>query len=291
MKILLVGNSIIDHIEQTAGYNIKPGGIYYSALGAYSVIKEYDTIYILTGWNEDSIKIFGNVYSKIDMSYSNKINSLPEVILKTSGDNEREEIYINLSTQLSIELIKDWNQFDGILINMITGFDITTEQLQFIRSRFKGKIYFDIHTLSRGIDKNLKREFRPVPDIEKWLANIDILQTNENELSTITTSPDEKGAAKEILNFGPKILIITKGAKGAVVYFKNQERIDFYTVDAEKVEAVNKIGCGDIFGAVFFYTYIKDNDVINSLKTANKAGSLAVSNSDYLINAKAIICD
>ena len=45
-----------------------------------------------------------------------------------------------------------------------------------------------------------------------------------------------------------------------------------YVVDAEKVQAINKIGCGDIFGVVFFYTYIKDNDVIKSLKTANEAG-------------------
>ena len=63
----------------------------------------------------------------------------------------------------------------------------------------------------------------------------------------------------------------------------------YYTVDAEKVEAINKVGCGDIFGAVFFYTYIKDNNVINSLNSSNKAGSLAVS--DFSINPKAIICD
>ena len=48
----------------------------------------------------------------------------------------------------------------------------------------------------------------------------------------------------------------------------------YYVVDTEKVQAVNKTGYGDIFGAVFFYTYIKNNDVIKSLKTANEAGLL-----------------
>jgi len=277
MKILLVGNSIIDHMEENSGYNIKPGGIYYSALGANSIADENDSIFILTGWNEKDLNIFNNVYSKINMDYSNKIESLPEVILKTSGEGEREETYINLSTQLSIEKINDWNQFDGILINMITGFDITIDQLNYIKEQFKGIVYFDLHTLSRGVDKNFKREFRPVPDSSLWLKNIDILQTNENELKTISKSSDETETANEILNSGPKILIITKGNKGAAVYYKNHKRVDYYTIDAEKVEAVNKVGCGDIFGAVFFYTYIKGYNVIKSLKIANKAGALAVS--------------
>jgi sugar/nucleoside kinase (ribokinase family) len=291
MKILLVGNSIIDHIEEADGYKIKPGGVYYSALGALSVIKENDSVYLLTGWNEDSLEIFNRIYSKVNMSLSVKVENIPEVKLKTAGVSEREEIYINLSARLSIDQIKDWNQFDGILINMITGFDITYEQLQIIRRQYKGLIYFDVHTLSRGVDQNLKREFRPVPDVAKWLSNINILQVNENELRTITSAADETEAAKEILKRGPDILIITKGSKGAVVYFNKQGSVDFYSVDAEKVEVVNKIGCGDIFGAVFFYNYIKDKDVINSLKSANKAGAVAVSDSDYFIKSKAINCD
>lgn len=289
MKILLVGNSIIDHVEENDGYKIKPGGIYYSALGTSSVSDENDTVYLLTGWNEQTLSIFNDVYSKINLNYSNRIENLPEVILKTSGEGEREEIYLNLSNQLSIERVMNWNQFEGILINMITGFDINIEQLQFIRRHFEGQIYFDLHTLSRGVDENLKREFRPVPDACKWLFNIDILQTNENEIRTLTTSGNELQAAEEILNLGPKILIITKGSKGAVIYFKNQGLITYYSVDAEKITATNKIGCGDIFGAVFFYTYIKDNDVIKSLKNANKAGAMAVS--DTLYNLKAFNCD
>ena len=43
------------------------------------------------------------------------------MLLKTSGEGEREEIYKNLSSQLSIEEVSGWNLFDGVLINMITG--------------------------------------------------------------------------------------------------------------------------------------------------------------------------
>jgi hypothetical protein len=55
----------------------------------------------------------------------------------------------------------------------------------------------------------------------------------------------------------------------------------YYVVDTEIFQPVYKISCGDIFGAVFFYTYIKDNDVIKSLKTTKKADAAVVSNSDF----------
>ena len=51
-------------------------------------------------------------------------------------------------------------------------------------------------------------------------------------------------------------------------------------VKAVRVNSVNKIGCGDIFGAVFFYTYISTNNILVSLNAANKAGATAASRND-----------
>ncbi|MFA5804952.1 MAG: hypothetical protein WC879_09925, partial [Melioribacteraceae bacterium] len=51
-------------------------------------------------------------------------------------------------------------------------------------------------------------------------------------------------------------------------------------VNAIEINSANKIGCGDIFGAVFFYIYISTNDILVSLKAANKAGAVAASRSD-----------
>jgi len=51
-------------------------------------------------------------------------------------------------------------------------------------------------------------------------------------------------------------------------------------MNAVKINTVNKVGCGDIFGAVFFYSYIYTGDVYKSLELANKAGALAASIKD-----------
>ncbi|MHB8905058.1 MAG: carbohydrate kinase family protein [Melioribacteraceae bacterium] len=286
MKILLIGHSIIDHFEELDKEISKPGGIFYSVLGILSLAEKEDEVFLLTCRNEDSFHLFETLYSRVNQTFVNTVENMPEVILKTSGSGEREETYKNLSSKLTIDNVKDWNQFDGILINMITGSDLSLDQLKTIRKNFKGTIYFDIHTLSRGVDANMDRKFRPVPHIKEWLANINILQCNENELKTIVQDKEEFYCAKEIFQFGPRIIIITKGEKGAQTYFIENGEIKSFILKAEQVNVVNKIGCGDIFGAVFFYSYISERDVGKSLWLANKAGAIAAATKNLTIKRK-----
>jgi hypothetical protein len=277
MKILLIGHSIIDHIDETGSEILTPGGIYYSALGMLAVKNEETGLSLITGWNDKSYCLFDDIYTKTDMAASAPIDEMPEVFLKTSGAGEREERYLNISSNLSLNGISDWNRYDGILINMITGFDITLEQLKNIRKNFSGTIYLDIHTLSRGVDKDFNRKFRPIPQVSEWLSNIDILQCNVNELYTIIRSDNEMHCASEILELGVKAVIVTQGENGVNLYRKEDSATVLNSIEAVKVESRNKVGCGDIFGAVFFYSYISTGDLFNSLLKANYAGALAAS--------------
>ncbi len=280
MKIILIGHSIIDHFEGTEENKSLPGGIFYSTIGINSIKKSTDQIYLLTGWNRNSFHLFKDLYTKVDLDRTNELVNMPEVYLKVSGESEREEVYKNMAANLSINHIKDWNLFDGILINMITGCDISLEQIKLVRNNFRGIIYFDVHTLSRGVDNNLKRDFRPIPRIKEWLACIDILQCNERELKTIVQYQNEISGAEKILFLGPNILITTKGKRGAQVYYRVNGEVKNLFVNAIEINSANKIGCGDIFGAVFFYTYISTNDILVSLNAANKAGAIASSRND-----------
>jgi sugar/nucleoside kinase (ribokinase family) len=286
MKILLVGHSILDNIEEATQKSIQPGGIFYSTFGINSVKTDNDEVYLITSVNKTYFHLFEKQYKKIHSKYFHEQDCMPEVILKIPPDGERIEIYKNVSLSLPVDIIEDWNQFDGILINMITGFDITLEQLCYIRSNYNGTIYFDVHTLSRGLDVNMVREFRPVPDADRWLRNIDILQCNENELKTISENGSESQAAEWILSFGVKLLIITKAEKGAVCYQKIGKEMFLYFAEAEKVEALNKVGCGDIFGAVFFYSYISNQNIATSLRLASKAGAGAVVSENLISKSK-----
>jgi hypothetical protein len=49
MKILLIGQSIIDHFDEAS--EAKPGGVYYSILGFLSSFKPNEQLVLLTGKN------------------------------------------------------------------------------------------------------------------------------------------------------------------------------------------------------------------------------------------------
>jgi hypothetical protein len=279
MKILLIGHSIIDHLENKPD-EIRPGGAFYSTLGFLSCFKPNDRLSLLTGINSKSFALFKRLYSQIDLSLSEEILEVPEVFLQTSGTSERREVYKNIAEKLSLAKLEHLSMFDGILINMITGFDISLEQIKWLRKNYPGLIYLDVHTLSRGLDESGKRDFRTIPHIEDWLKFVDMIQCNESELKTIYNTQTEEKVAKWILKHGIKSLIITKAEKGSTVYFKKEKGIEVVNIAGEKIVVKNKIGCGDVFGAVFFYSYIGSHDNRFSLTKANHAEAVAASTSN-----------
>ncbi len=52
---------------------------------------------------------------------------------------------------------------------------------------------------------------------------------------------------------------------------------------------VNKVGCGDVFGAVYFYNYIRNKNLIEALTLANIAAGTSTTYSDIndYLNLKA----
>lgn len=280
MKLLIIGHSVKDIIHSGDRGNVSPGGIYYSVLGALSCNDKENEIHLITSIDDMNRNLYANVYDAINSENVIIRDKIPVVHLKIFDNAERCEFYENITDKLSLEAIKDYNQFDGILINMITGFDITIDDLLDIRSNYKGLIYLDVHTLSRGIDENNQRIFRLVPDVEKWISSVDIIQVNEHELFTLSSERNELDIIKQMLMQGPKYLILTKGEKGVRVFWLNNGELCSLFYPAIKIETKNKVGCGDIFGSVFFYSYIKNNDLKSSLKKANTAAGCAAGYSD-----------
>lgn len=275
MKVLVIGQSLEDHVNYKGHITINPGGIFYSLLGLRSFSENGDNILLLTSVEKNSLNLFSPFYDNIEKTYFNYVDKIPRVFLNISDENEREECYSLVNQNLSLDKVKDYFIFDGILINMITGFDITLNQLKEIRSRFNKIIFFDVHTLARGLDESGNRNFRTIPDFEKWAENIDILQVNETEYSILFDSKDNKFIINKLFEAGVKVLLITKGELGAKAYFKQNNEIVSCFVSSVKLETKNRVGCGDIFGAVFFYNYIKYLDINKALMLANIAGGCA----------------
>ncbi len=279
MKLLVIGHSVEDHIELNGSVQIKPGGIFYTVNALKNFIEKDDEIYLCTSVENTNEILFDEVYGKLNREYFQSVEKIPRVYLTLHDFKERDERYENITKNLDIKP-DDFNLFDGILLNMITGFDLTLFQLKEIRRNYKGLIYLDVHTLSRGLYENYKRDFRVIPNFDEWASCVDIIQVNENEFNTLSSKIDRLEVVKDLLNLGVKFLIITKRSRGARVYCLLKSEVVSMFQKGLQVKENNKIGCGDIFGAIFFYTYIKFNNLNKSLRFANIAGACAVSYMD-----------
>jgi sugar/nucleoside kinase (ribokinase family) len=284
MNILVIGHSVVDKIIDKGNVSIKPGGIFYTVASLLSQLQNDDKLYLCTELDEANEKLFMDFYDQAVKEYVYKVDSIQQVELKIESISERKETYSQISKNLTVPS-NNLNRFDGILINMISGYDISLAQLEKLRNNYLGLIYFDVHTLSRGIDKNLNRIFRRIENFNKWAECINILQANESELLTLSDKKDEDQIIEELFSFGIKLIIITRAERGATVYFREDGVTKIFNKDALKVKLTNKVGCGDVFGAVYFHNYIKNKNVTLALELANLFAGISSTYSkvnDYL---------
>lgn len=274
MKLLIIGQAVADTIKFIGGKTLfLPGGVHHVCTGVMLTKSNDDEFFLCTTLDEESAPLFEKSFSVFNKKYLSKADKIPRVQLTIYPDREREEKYDSVNQNIPLN-INEWNIFDGILLNMITGFDVTIDQIENIRKNYLGLIYFDVHTLSRGLDEHFNRRFRLIPEFERWARSVDIIQLNENEIKTVSKLNSEKEIAHELFNYGIKIMIITKGAAGVRIYYKNKIEISSLFISSLKIKAVNTVGCGDVFGAVFFYNYIITKNINLALHKAIKAASL-----------------
>ena len=280
MKILITGHTVEDHIVfHGEEQEVKPGGIFYSASAFHFLKNAGDEIYLCTSIQKENYRLFASVYDQFNQDYFSYVDKIPKIHLNVFEKKERHERYENITDKLVVPF-EALNKFDGIFINMITGFDISVKDIQQVRKNYNGIIYLDVHSLARGMDEHYRRDFRKIPEVEKWISSVDIVQANDHELFTLSEKLSEKEIAEELLRRGIKILLVTKGERGASVYTMKNEEVISLTIPAIQVETKNKVGCGDVFGAAFFSSYIKDKKMDKAFTLANIAGGCIASYSE-----------
>ena len=268
MNFLLIGHSVVDKIIDGEHQSKKPGGIFYSVISFLSQIDLQDKLFLCSNINKENAKLFKEAFDLVEKDFIQTVKSIPCVELFVNKAGEREETYSEIAQNLNLPS-KRLGRFDGILINMISGYDLSLPQLKELRKNYNGLIYFDVDTLSRGVDKNLKRVFKPIKDFNEWAQCIDIMQANESELKTLSSYLDEKLIIEELFSYGIQQIIITRSERGATVIIKENNSLKQFHKDALQVKTINKVGCGDVFGAVYFYNYIKNKNILLALEQAN----------------------
>jgi len=119
----------------------------------------------------------------------------------------------------------------------------------------------------------------------KILKNVDILIPNEGELYGLHSllnlghlpldlSARLKKASRDIAEMGVKTVITTLGSEGSIVFHGDQD--NFIHIPAIKVHAIDTVGAGDCFIGVFASRLNQGKNILNAVKYASVAASIAV---------------
>lgn len=283
-KIAVIGTINKDTIIFPDGKKTESfGGILYNILALSYLGRESMEIYPVCNLGYDvhnqvisRLKICNNV----ELSGIKKVNCKNDhAFLSITSDNQKEEILKNRVPPLSFSQIKPFLKSDVILVNFISGFDLSLDTLKKIRKNTNALIFMDVHSLTLGVDDSGKRFFRAPKNWREWLKQADIIQMNipelkelakKNRFDKLTTSLKSQKEIKEfgkyILSLGPKAVLITLGEKGSLLIFDNKVR-KFKGFKVKKFK--DATGCGDVFSAGFLICYLRTKNLMKSANFAN----------------------
>lgn len=106
---------------------------------------------------------------------------------------------------------------------------------------------------------------------EQTIRNSTIVFLNEQGIASLFPELDIYEALKAMSSMGPKIVVLTRGRKGAVAYDGNR----FVEKPAFLVKVKDTTGSGDSFAAAFLHGYLRKWELEKSLEFANATAALS----------------
>ena len=130
------------------------------------------------------------------------------------------------------------------------------------------------------IDVNLRPPFDTREVTETMLSKADIAKLNDDELKTISgwykiELPDKEALVWLANEFRLKLVCLTKGADGAMVY--DPVMGNYLEHKGFKVKVADTVGAGDAFLSGFLYSYLNKKSLEESLTLACAVGALVAS--------------
>jgi len=129
-----------------------------------------------------------------------------------------------------------------------------------------------------SFDPNLRPEMLDLEIILKIckpvLESTDILLPSGEEAEMLAGIKGEIDACQNLLDKGPKIVVLKQGKEGSTLFTK--ENLDGIKVPSFKVKEIDPTGAGDSFGGAFIVGYLANWDLQKIAEFANAVGALKV---------------
>jgi hypothetical protein len=281
-KIAVVGTITRDTIHLYGGKVIEAyGGILYNLIALSGLFGSEATIHPVCNLGHDiwdEVMVILGRYSNLRLDEIRKVRRRNNhVSLFYDEVGEKSEILKNRVPPLSFERVRRVLDSDFILVNFISGFDLSLSTLKKIFSGRKGKLLIDLHSLTLDIEKSGRRFFRRPPRWMEYVRSCDYLQLNRRELEMVTGSgslriDDLSPRLRDLNRLGPVGVVVTLGRRGALVSFREGSKIRKRRLwPYRPSEEVDVTGCGDVFSAGFIYSHLTGRKFFEAAEFANRA--------------------
>lgn len=254
------------------------GGILYNLkfLNAFPELTIYPAVNIGDDCRHSILNILKN-FENVDSCFVRIVKEDNNYCLLTYKDQSaKSEILKGGVPPLVFRDISGLVGCELVLLNFISGKDVSLKTLEKFRREYSGTIYIDLHSLTLGRRKGSQgaERYLRLPRLwRRYVACADILQINRVEfelLSRQSFSPQNGRRFFQCLGPNIKCMIVTLGDNGCMLFISNGEP-KAVPLPADPVTKIyDTTGCGDVFSAGFIGRYLESGNFIASAKSGNK---------------------
>ncbi len=283
MHITVIGHLCLDVIHHPDSRESESyGGIYYSVAALANLLGPEDVITPIFGvgrgeYDEflERLKAYPNVDTAGIYRFNGQTNTV-ELLYKDS--EHRVECSTHIAEPIPWKKIRPYLETDMVLVNMISGADITLNTLDEIRMEVREAhipIYLDLHSLTLGVKPDNTRFHRPIENWRRWLFMLHCVQMNEDEAASLSSERfPEPELARHVLALNTKALIITRGERGCTGFIDQHKQVQRSDIPGVSIpQPVDPTGCGDVFAAAYCAHYLRTKDIMPSVQFANKVAA------------------
>ena len=281
-RIAVVGSTNKDTIILSDGSQSQSiGGILYTALAVS---------FLSNGKYENWLfsQIGNDIYGEVEQVFQGCPHLVTDGVKVFAGANPHCRIQYHQSGHKIEHLTGTLKKFranellpylvgmDLLLINFITGYELSLQTLYQIRKQFNGLIIMDIHSLTLGRRNSGERYFRTLDNWRDWIRLADIVQMNEQEAAFMGEAESTLPSfIKDVLGLGCKGVVITRGEKGCIAgEWQGGKPVIFEKSALMVHKTIDTTGCGDVFLAGLATGYLEDFDLQIAINKATKAAAL-----------------
>jgi sugar/nucleoside kinase (ribokinase family) len=122
-------------------------------------------------------------------------------------------------------------------------------------------VSLDVQGYLRSISDDCRVASKEWPESDEILSLIDIVKLHDSELQIINSDESELSAVSNILDLGPRIVMVTRDHRGSTIYTRNTQ-VDIPLVLANA--QVDTTGCGDTYAIGFLLEYMRTANVAHA---------------------------